>query len=134
MEPIVFIHGIFQMLADLPAPRLFAPRSVLISDMLGYRTRAKAPVETIFLQAQADDLVEQIRARGHARVHIVGHSLGGAVAMPLARRHPELVASVVTVEGNFTLGDAVWTGKIAAMTLAEVITLLQSYQMTQASG
>jgi lipase len=128
MEPIVFVHGIFQMLADLPAARFFEPRSIFIPDMLGYRSRAKVPVENICLPVQVDDLAAQIRARGYAKVHIVGHSVGGAVAMLLACRHPELVASVINVEGNFTLADAFWTGKLAAMTLPEIDTLLQSYQ------
>jgi lipase len=128
MAPIVFIHGIFQMLGDLPASEFFAPQPVLIPDMLGYGAQARVPVETISIQAQADDLAAQIRVRGLARACIVGHSVGGAVAMLLARRHPEVVASLINVEGNFTLGDAFWTGKLAAMTLAEVDALLQSYQ------
>ena len=128
MEPIVIIHGIFQMLGDLPAVSFFAPRPVLIPDMLGYGAWAGVPAETISLQAQADDLAAQIGRAGHTRAHIVGHSVGGAVAMLLARRHPEIAASVINVEGNFTIEDAFWTGKLAAMTLAEVETLLQSYQ------
>jgi lipase len=128
MEPIVFIHGIFHMLQDLPAAQFFAPLPTLIPDMLGYCTQAGVPVETISLQAQADDLAAQIRARGYAKAHIVGHSVGGAVSMLLARRHPEIVASLINVEGNFTLDDAFWTGKFADMTLPEVGVLLQSYQ------
>jgi lipase len=128
MEPVVFIHGIFQMLGDLPAARFLAPRPTLIPDMLGYGTHASATVETISIQAQADNLARRIRASGYAKAHIVGHSVGGAVAMLLARRHPELVASLINVEGNFTLDDAFWTGKLAAMTLPEVHALLQSYQ------
>lgn len=133
MEPVVFIHGIFQMLGDLPAAQFFAPRPALIPDMLGYRAQASVPVETISLQEQADDLAAQIRTCGHAKAHIVGHSVGGAVSMLLARRHPEIVASLINVEGNFTLEDAFWTGKLAAMTLPEVDALLQSYQ-NDASG
>ena len=128
MEPVVFIHGIFQMLGDLPAAAFFAPRRALIPDMLGYGVWSEVAPETISLQAQADDIAAQIRASGHSRAHIVGHSVGGAVAMLLARRHPDITASVINVEGNFTLEDAFWTGKLAAMTLAEVETLLESYQ------
>jgi len=128
MESVVFIHGIFQMLGHLPAARFLAPRPTLIPDMLGYGTQASAPVETISIQAQADNLAKQIRASGNEKAYIVGHSVGGAVAMLLARHHPELVASLISVEGNFTLEDAFWTGKIAAMTLPEIHSLLQSYQ------
>lgn len=133
MEPIVFIHGIFHMMRDLPAAEFFAPRPALVPDMLGYCTQASVPVGTISLQAQADDLAAQIRSCGHAKAHIVGHSVGGAVSMLLARRHPEIVASLINVEGNFTLEDAFWTGKFAAMTLPELGELLQGYQ-NDASG
>jgi len=128
MEPVVFIHGIFQMLGSLPAARHFAPRPTLIPDMLGYGARANISAEIISIEAQADDLAKQIRSFGHQRAHIVGHSVGGAVAMLLAHRHPTLVTSIINVEGNFTLEDAFWTGKLAAMTLKEVSDLLQSYQ------
>jgi lipase len=121
------------MLGDLPAAQFFAPRPALIPDMLGYRAQASVPVETISLLAQADDLAAQIRTCGHAKAHIVGHSVGGAVSMLLARRHSEIVASLIDIEGNFTLQDAFWTGKLAAMTLPEVDALLQSYQ-NDASG
>lgn len=128
MGPIVFIHGIFQMLGGLPAEQFFAPRPVLVPDMLGYGAQSNAPAETISIEAQADDLAKQIRNCGYSQAHILGHSVGGAVAMLLAHRHPEIVASIINVEGNFTLEDAFWTGKLAAMTLEEVSVLLQSYR------
>jgi lipase len=128
MEPVVFIHGIFRMLSGLPAAPFFAPRPVLIPDMLGYGTQSVAPVETISVRAQADDLAARIRACGYAKAHIVGHSIGGAVATLLARHHSEVVKSFINVEGNFTVEDAFWTGRLAAMTLPEVDELLQSYR------
>ena len=128
MKPIVFIHGIFRMLSGLPAAPFFAPRPVLIPDMLGYGTQSAAPVETISVRAQADDLAARIRACGYAKAHIVGHSIGGAVATLLARHHPEVVESFINVEGNFTVEDAFWTGKLAAMTLPQVDQLLESYR------
>jgi hypothetical protein len=53
-EPIVFIHELFQMLADLPAREYFAPRPVLIPDLLGFGKNATAPREQIALPAQTD--------------------------------------------------------------------------------
>lgn len=97
--------------------------------MLGYGARANVPTEAISLIAQADHLAAQIRAsEKNAAAHVVGHSVGGAVAMMLARQHPEMVVSLIDVEGNFTLGDAFWTSKLAAMTLSEIETLLRDYQ------
>jgi lipase len=124
----VFIHVIFQMLGALPVDRFFAPRSAIVHDMLGYGIQIGAPLESINVQHQADHLATQIRACGHVKVHVVGHSVGGIVAMLFARRHPELVASVVNVEGNFTLEDAFWTAKLAKMSVSEISALVASYR------
>jgi pimeloyl-ACP methyl ester carboxylesterase len=43
----------------------------------------------------ADDIAACCRSLGVSRLHVVGHSLGGAVAQELALRHPELVRSLV---------------------------------------
>jgi hypothetical protein len=43
-------------------------------------------------------------------------------------RHPEVVLSVIDVEGNFTLKDAFWSAKIAEMEAAEAEALLESFR------
>ena len=47
------------------------------------------------------------------KVHIVGHSVGGAIASLVALHHQELLASLTTVEGNFTLKDAFWSEELS---------------------
>ena len=54
---------------------------------------ADASVET-----QADDLAAIIQALRIAPAHIIGHSYGGAVALNLTLRHPELVRTLVLAE------------------------------------
>jgi len=46
----------------------------------------------------ADDVVAWLEARGLERVHLLGHSMGGKVAMVLACRHPDRVARLVAVD------------------------------------
>lgn len=48
-------------------------------------------------------------------MHLVAHSIGAVYAFTLADREPELVESVTTVEGNFSLADAFWSRSIAAL-------------------
>jgi pimeloyl-ACP methyl ester carboxylesterase len=50
------------------------------------------------VERQADDLAAIIQKMGVAPAHIVGHSFGGAVALNLTLRHPELVRTLVLAE------------------------------------
>lgn len=49
---------------------------------------------SVSLQHWIDDLLALIDALGTARVHVVGHSLGGMIAWALARQAPEKVGSL----------------------------------------
>jgi non-heme chloroperoxidase len=59
------------------------------------------------VERQADDLAAIIRAMGIAPAHIVGHSFGGAVAVNLTLRYPDLVRTLVLAEPAVSgvLGD-----------------------------
>jgi len=52
------------------------------------------------IEEQADLLVEMVEKMGISRVHIVGVSYGGAIALNMAARYPERVDKIVCVEGN----------------------------------
>lgn len=49
----------------------------------------------------ADDLAELHQALGLSPAYLVGHSLGGVVAMHAAVRHPEMVAGIVLSDSYF---------------------------------
>lgn len=50
------------------------------------------------VERQADDLAAIIKALSLGPAHIVGHSIGGAIALNLALRFPELVRTLVLAE------------------------------------
>jgi pimeloyl-ACP methyl ester carboxylesterase len=50
---------------------------------------------------------------------VLGHSVGGAIAILLAGLNPDLIRGIISVEGNFTLNDAFWCQKIARLSLSE---------------
>ena len=72
---------------------------------LGYRPRiADIGWNADCLDALADRIIAQAaraRRESDARVHLVGHSLGGILARAVAARVPELVASVATLATPF---------------------------------
>ncbi len=130
MPDVVFIHGLYQALGLLRGVPFPARGRVLVVDLLGFGEHAGA-VPPLSLHAQVEHVAAELDRHGIAKAVIVGHSVGGAVAMLLAASHPDRVASVVNVEGNFTLADAFWSSKLAAMTPAEAEAVVAAYRRDQ---
>ncbi len=77
--------------------------SCLLIDYRGYgRSKSKFPTESSVYEdvvAAWNDLT-RVRHIPPERIFVYGHSLGGAIAIELASRHPEIAGLVV--EGSFT--------------------------------
>ena len=98
---VVFVHGLGGSLAtwslNLPA---FAQRfRICALDLVGAGSSAK-PVMDYSVPALAEFLARFLDALGPdwRRVSIVGHSLGGAVALAFARSHPAHLERLVLVD------------------------------------
>lgn len=130
---ILLIHGLFGHLRPDRILAAFKDARVLAPDLLGYGEYRSANTSGLTLAKQADHVAALVQGQGDERVHVVGHSVGGAVAVLLADRHPGLVESLTSVEGNFTLDDAFWTRRIARMEPAEVESIIAGYRK-DASG
>ncbi|MFT4614568.1 MAG: esterase [Bacteroidia bacterium] len=109
-EPAVLLHGLFGNGANLGAlaRSLQTDYHVISPDLPGH---GRSPVpdafdlpgmaEAVFawLQSQVKGQVEGlVEGQGLERVHLVGHSLGGKVAMQMALSCPERVASLVVAD------------------------------------
>ena len=113
---LVLVHGIVRTLDYFnPAARL-ARADVHFVDLLGYGSQRSAPAGRLSLGSQANHVAAFIDSAGLGRVWLLAHSMGGAVAMILADRRPDLVSGIINAEGNFTLKDAFWSRKIVART------------------
>lgn len=99
-ETVVFLHGLFgqgknfTQIAKALTPDL---QSVLI-DLPNHGDSEWT--ETFDYIEQADLVAEHLRrtVASDGPVHLVGHSMGGKVAMVLALRHPELISSLAVVD------------------------------------
>jgi pimeloyl-ACP methyl ester carboxylesterase len=60
----------------------------------------------------AQELVDTLKARYTEPVILVGHSLGGILALMAARKHPELVRGVVVVDSPVVAGWRAWLLKL----------------------
>lgn len=68
--------------------------------------------------AHADDVATVVRElTGGSEVLLLGHSMGGFVAAVAAARHPDLVSSVVLVDGGLPLD----LGPLAAMPIEDLL-------------
>jgi pimeloyl-ACP methyl ester carboxylesterase len=98
-EPVLLLHGIGRSLEDWRAAHalLAADHRVISTDHPGFGLTPRGPGRP-GLTSFARTAVGVLDALGeYRRVHVMGNSLGGAVAMTLAANHPERVASLVLV-------------------------------------
>ena len=94
---ILMIHGLAGQLSHFTygvAGRLAAQHRVIVVDRpgSGYSTRAAGTPADLSTQAAA--LAALMRSLGLGPSLVVGHSLGGAVALTLALEHPQQVAGL----------------------------------------
>lgn len=54
-------------------------------------------------EQHADDVAGLARALGLDRVHLLGHSRGGAVAIEVAKRHPDVIRSLILSDSSCKL-------------------------------
>jgi pimeloyl-ACP methyl ester carboxylesterase len=118
---LLFIHGLgesglcFEHL--LGADELAAYR-LLVPDLPGYGRSPWLAGEPLGLADQADHLAGWLRGRGEGPVILVGHSMGGVVALLLAERHAALARGVIDVDGNKSPDDCTFSGQAAGQDLA----------------
>jgi pimeloyl-ACP methyl ester carboxylesterase len=118
VTPLVMIHGLLGS-SGYFAPRQYLPQlDVRTPDLLGYGSK-RTVEQGVDLHGQAAEIVRILRQEVGQPAWLLGHSVGGAVMMLAAERAPELVRGLISVEGNFTLKDAFWCSRIAAMPEAE---------------
>src|SRR2546430_8380475 len=100
-EVVVLIHGITGS-ADTWAeaiPALAEEFTVVAPDLLGHGHSAK-PRGDYSLGAYASGVRDLVAALGHDHATVVGHSLGGGVAMQLAYQFPERCDRLVLVSSG----------------------------------
>ncbi|MBV1853779.1 alpha/beta fold hydrolase [Catellatospora tritici] len=100
----VFLHGLgatsapyFLNTATHPA---LAGHRTLLMDMLGFGVSDRPADFGYTLEEHADVLAAALTQAAATGAEVIAHSMGGAVAIVLAARHPHLVAKLVLVDAN----------------------------------
>lgn len=108
---VMLIHDLGSCAEDwllLQAPALSQRYRVLMPDLRGHGRSARPPGPYTVPQ-MADDTAGLLDALGVNSAHVVGLSLGGAVAQAMAVRHPAKVRSLILVNTFAYLRPKGWT-------------------------
>lgn len=98
-QPVLFVHGFGGTARNFTlniGPLAQAGFRVVAPELWGMGRSAK-PRGRYSLDRWVDQLIGLMDSLGMQRAAVVGHSMGGAVAVRLARRHPERVTKLALV-------------------------------------
>jgi pimeloyl-ACP methyl ester carboxylesterase len=147
---VLLIHGLAGQMGHFTyglVDQLASDCRVIAVDRPGSGYSVRTPGAGANLNAQADVMAALIREMKLEKVLVVGHSLGGAVALALAQRHPELVCGLALLAPLTHVTEKVspafrglmlthnWSQQLVAWTLAVPLTISLSREiLTMAFG
>jgi pimeloyl-ACP methyl ester carboxylesterase len=106
-RPLVLLHGAY-MTADTFGPLLpglAEAHQVIVPEMQGHGRTADVN-RPITYEQMADDTAALVRHLEIESADFVGYSMGGAVALQVAIRHPELVRKLAMLSSGFASDSA----------------------------
>ena len=104
-QPLVLLHGAFSAIGTsfgLLLPSLAKTRQVIAFELQAHGHTADID-RPLSLEQMADDVAAALQQLGIKRADIFGYSMGAAVAMHLAIRHPDVVRKLVLASVTYTL-------------------------------
>jgi pimeloyl-ACP methyl ester carboxylesterase len=119
---IVFVHGFgsskehFRYAFNSP---LFKNFTIVASDLIGFGQSSGPEDFDYSIKEQASIILELLDILGTETFHLCGHSMGGLVAMKMVELEPKRVLSFINLEGNLTIDDCTFSGRVVESTLEE---------------
>jgi pimeloyl-ACP methyl ester carboxylesterase len=119
---LVLLHSLFMDHStwNAVAAELSPDHTVITPDLPGYGESEK-PAPSRFgydVDAFTNAIADLYAALSLGRATVVGHGLGGAIALTLAARHPELVSELVVVDPLAEVARPWLYGRLAHLPLA----------------
>ncbi|MCF6190316.1 MAG: alpha/beta fold hydrolase [Cocleimonas sp.] len=96
--PLFILHGLLGSMDNwrTQAKRLSQTRTVITVDL---RNHGDSPhIKGMSYREMYEDVIKVAQAENIKSFHLLGHSMGGKVAMQLALAHPEMVESLIVVD------------------------------------
>ena len=121
-SPIVLIHCFSCAINwwDGVMPLLDKAHRVIAVDLLGHGGSSK-PDSGYPIPDQADLVAQALSRLGVRRATVVGHSLGGGVAVAVAEQSPELVAKLVIIDSRASPDEESDLGTLAKLPFVPLI-------------
>ena len=132
--PVVLIHGMLNSSRhwEAVAARLSADYTVIAPDLLGHGDSATTQGD-YSLGAHASGIRDVLSALGIDRATIVGHSLGGGVAMQFFYQFPERSERLVLISSGGLGREVSWPLRLTALPGAEALVALASSRVSLAT-
>jgi pimeloyl-ACP methyl ester carboxylesterase len=125
---LVFLHGLLDSSEGWTSLCEALPGTRIAFDLPGFGSSDPPPRGS--LRAYASDIARGLDAIGSDRLTVVGHSLGGAVAVALAEQMPERIDALVLLApagfGHIHLADAISMPGVRHLAAAALPFLLSS--------
>ena len=101
--PVLLLHGAYMTTGDFGPflSALAATRRVIVADMQAHGRTADVD-RPITYEGLADDSAALLEHLGIDSADVVGYSMGGAAAIQVAVRHPEVVRKLVSISASYT--------------------------------
>lgn len=101
-QPLVVLHGGYSSIPTTGeiVPRLAETRQVIAVELQGHGRTADVD-RPLSYEQMADDVAALIGEIGVENADVFGFSLGGAVALQIAIRHPEMVRKLVVASSTY---------------------------------
>jgi pimeloyl-ACP methyl ester carboxylesterase len=116
--PLVIIHGLFGMSDNwITIAKVFAEKfKVILPDL---RNHGNSPHSIDFnINVMAEDINKLFQRLGISSAFVIGHSLGGRIAISLALQYPEIIEKLIVVD----IAPRKYTGNKNITNLLEVMT------------
>lgn len=104
MEHVILLHGLWMRAFTLVVLQRRLQRAGFAATIVDYASVTRSP------DAGEARLRQRVSELGNTTIHLVGHSLGGLIALVALQREPELIGGRVVCLGSPLRGSAVARG------------------------
>ncbi len=121
-EPILFIHGLGcskESFKDVWNFAEFENYTILTFDLLGFGDSSKPKAFSYTMEEHAEICKLIIEKFGLEQIHLVGHSMGGAIGLLLIEKIPSKIVSFINLEGNLIGEDCTYSREAVRYSLED---------------